>query len=268
MPYNPFDKPLGQNLTASDLQQLVERKVAEGYFVEYKRQFPSSEKVGHSIASLANTGGGWYFVGVEEQGRVASHIGGCPTADERDPVKRLRDIVKTHIDPVPIFYPQEVQLEDEKWVLAVYVPNEQETPFITKNGRIYRRTFDSSDPVPETSRHALDRLYDAGRDIRQRFAEFCQDPRIFSKSEDKTGWISVFLAPSPIGGIERFDLLSPSGIEALLQLVASPVPLRFIEAEEWASGNIAFVWAQPTVRSVILRQLEPNRAAFNSMQAE
>lgn len=64
MAYNPFDVLAGEPLTPEELQKLVSRSVAEGYFVEYKSMPPTNEKMGRSIASFANTYGGWYIVGV------------------------------------------------------------------------------------------------------------------------------------------------------------------------------------------------------------
>jgi hypothetical protein len=40
MLYNPFDKPIGEKIEEADLDVLVNRQVTEGYYVEYKRQFP------------------------------------------------------------------------------------------------------------------------------------------------------------------------------------------------------------------------------------
>ena len=63
MPYNPFDKAI-RDLTAGDLDRLIDNEVTEGYGIEYKGDFPENKKVGRSIASLANAYGGWYFIGV------------------------------------------------------------------------------------------------------------------------------------------------------------------------------------------------------------
>jgi len=61
--FDPFDKPI-DSLREEDLQTLVTRQVAEGLYVEYKREFPNrNEKIGWSLASFANTHGGWYLVG-------------------------------------------------------------------------------------------------------------------------------------------------------------------------------------------------------------
>ncbi|MGI8483077.1 MAG: AlbA family DNA-binding domain-containing protein [Thermomicrobiales bacterium] len=189
MAFNPFKTPLGDQLNVGDLQQLVGR-VAEGYTVEYKEAFPDRKKIGHSLASFANTYGGWYIVGVRtDNNNVASEVCGYDTFDYPDAISTVRDIARSHIDPTPVLYPQIVALEVNRAVLLVFVPGEQETPFIMKDGRIYRRVYDSSDPIPEANRYAVDRLFEQGRTRRERFRQFCQDDRDFSSDEEDQGWM-------------------------------------------------------------------------------
>jgi hypothetical protein len=62
--YNPFNKDISQ-LEEDDLNKLID-KVSEGWFVEYKGDFQNSKKISHSIASFANSDGGWYIVGIDD----------------------------------------------------------------------------------------------------------------------------------------------------------------------------------------------------------
>jgi len=151
MPYNPFDTPIGEALTASDLQMLISRSVSEGYYVEYKSQMVAKDKIAKSIASFANTYGGWYFIGIEADKlqNIVTNISGFDLSTCPDPIATVREVVKSHITPIPVFFPQVITLTADLLVLVVYIPGEQDTPFITKDGRIYRRVADSSDPVPE-----------------------------------------------------------------------------------------------------------------------
>src|SRR6266576_2604557 len=140
MAYSPFKKSIRETLTPEDLQLLVTDSVAEGYFVEYKGTLLDSKKIAKSIASFANTYGGWYIVGVTTDGHnVAEKIPGFSLDNIHDPIATLRDSVRLGIDPVPVFFPQIVELSEKLVVLVVYIPGEQDTPFITKDGRIYRR---------------------------------------------------------------------------------------------------------------------------------
>jgi hypothetical protein len=270
MSYNPFDKPI-QELEASDLDKLIDDEVTEGYWVEYKSEFQSNKKIAKSIASFANTYGGWYFVGVEadKEKNVATDICGFSLTSVPDPIAKVRDIIKSHIDPVPVFHLQLVRLEKDKAVLVAHVPDNQETPFITRDGRIYRRLGDSSEPVPENNRYAVDRLVGNGREIAKRFERFCQDERTFCQAEEDQGWVNVFLSPYPLGTIERLDiLLSHEGIEKLIQLSQSPIKIYVEDGTEFGEGNFPLNSGQLAFRSVILRQVKPCNAAFNSLTIE
>jgi hypothetical protein len=267
MPYNPFEKPIGEALHPEDLQLLITRKVAEGYYVEYKREMPKSTKIARSLASLANTYGGWYIVGVEtDSHNVATAVSGFNSTSCHDPISVVRDLVKDHIDPVPIFFPQVITLDTGHLVLTVYVPDKQETPFITKEGRIYRRTNDSSDPVTETSRYDLDQLVERGKEVSKRFARFSKDERTFSKTEED-GWLKIYISPYPFGLIEHPDVFSTSVIESLLEASKKKIPL-FDDIEIPISGNFEFNAAYLTPNSVVLRQTNIQNEAFNSLAIE
>lgn len=268
MPYNPFETPLGETLQPEDLKILVTQQVAEGYYIEYKRELPTAKKIAHSLASFANTYGGWYIVGVEtNEHNVATQISGFNPASHPDPIAIVRDVVRHHIDPVPIFFPQVITLDDGHLVLAVYVPENQETPFITKDGRLYRRTCDSSEPVPETNRYALDQLVERGKEVSKRFARFAEDKRSFSKAEED-GWLKIYVSPYPFGLIEQWEVLSTSGIANLITASKQSVQFPFNDSGIDISGNIEFNAAYLTPNSVVLRQTNIQNEAFNSLSIE
>jgi predicted HTH transcriptional regulator len=91
MTFNPFEKAL-DDVIASGLQGLIDREVAEGLYVEYKQEFPKNDKIGQSLASFANSYGGWYIVGVEadKQRNTASKVTGIDLTVEKDPISKIR----------------------------------------------------------------------------------------------------------------------------------------------------------------------------------
>ena len=253
MTFNPFKKQIGARLTADDLQELL-GMVAEGYYVEYKETFPKSAKIEHTIASLANTYGGWYLVGIKtDANHVASEICGFRKEDFPDPVATVRDVAKTRIDPVPILYPATIPISETHSALAVFVPPDQNTPFVTNDGRVYRRNHDSSDPVPEDRRHTLDNLYNAGERTRRRFRDFCKaEIEPARVGEDNLAWFNLFLQPTPLGLTYDPELLSKQSIDRLLEL--SRVPQKIVWGDDWSiTGSLPFEHAQRTHNSVKLR---------------
>jgi hypothetical protein len=272
MPFNPFKKSIREPLTPEDLQALIADSVAEGYFVEYKGTLPASNKIAKSIASFANSYGGWYIVGVTTDGHnVAQNMPGFSLDDCHDPIASLRDSIRSGIDPVPVFFSQVVTLAPKQAVLVVYVPAEQDTPFITKDGRIYRRVSDSSEPIPETQRLVVDRLAEQGRDHARAFQQFCRDPRTFSKGETSTPWVNIFLSPYPPEMIERFEITSQDGLERLLKRSRTPIPLvSEDEKESRPLGNVPFQQGRAMLNSVFLKQINPNanQVIQNSLSME
>lgn len=267
MAFNPFEKNHNEQLTPEDLQLLVTNSVREGYIIEYKREFPTNAKVANSIASFGNTYGGWYIVGIEEESGVARRVVGLDLSEPEDGVSKIREVAKSRIGPVPELYPQAVRLPSGRSVLATYVPSGQDTPFITSDGRIYRRVVDSSDPIPETDRHALDRLIDQGKESRQHFERFCIDHREFS-ADELNGWVGIFLSPyRPESRLDVQELLVGDGIAKLLARSQSPQGLR-VGQNSVELGGIPFTAAQLTHQSVLLKQVSFDRSASNSLQIE
>lgn len=265
MTYNPFDRLPGDTLTAEELQKLVENNVAEGYYVEYKSQFVRNEKIGWSISSFANSYGGWYIVGVKtDEHNVATDICGFDLSDCPDPISKIREIVKSHIDPQPIFYPQVIKLEEDKAVFIVYIPENQDKPFICKNGRIYRRVADSSAPVHETNRYVIDKLYEEGKEVNKRFRDFCQDERIHDREH---GWVKIFISPYPLGILDNdFELESytSKSINEIIELSKQPIKIPYFDID--ITGNIPFNSGQTAFRSLIFRQTEI--LAYNTLEFE
>jgi hypothetical protein len=259
MPFNPFKKSFREPLTPEDLDVLVTDTVSEGYFIEYKGSFPASKKIAKSIASFANTYGGWYIVGVTtDEHNVAQHITGFSLDDCHDPIASIRDSIRLGIDPVPVFFPQVVTLAPKRAVLVVYIPGEQDTPFITRDGRIYRRVSDCSEPEPETQRPAVDHLVEQGQDSARAFQQFCQDTRTFSKAEVSTPWMNIFISPYPLGMIERFELTSQTGLERLLKRSQEVIPLIMESAEApilLGRYIVPFQQGRVTPNSVFLKQI-------------
>ena len=264
MTYNPFDKSPFDILTVEDLEKLIENSVAEGYYVEYKSQFVKNEKIGWSISSFANTYGGWYIVGVKtNEHNIATEISGFKLSDYPDPIDKIREIVKSNIDPVPLFYSQVIRLDEEKAVLVVFVPDNQDKPFICKNGRVYRRVADSSDPILENNRYALDKLYEEGEKIKNEFKEFCQDERVH---DDRNGWVKIFISPYPLGIEDNNFWINFNTSETIEEILNLSKKALTIPGGNGATGNLPLNCGQTTFNSLIFRQTKV--FSYNSVELE
>jgi predicted HTH transcriptional regulator len=91
--YNPFNKKI-EELTFDDLHTLIDNEVTEGFYLEFKSNFQEPRKIAKSIASFANTYGGWYFIGVddEETTNIARDIVGFDVTKYIQPKESIRQI--------------------------------------------------------------------------------------------------------------------------------------------------------------------------------
>lgn len=273
MTYSPFDKPIREPLDESDLQKLISDSVTEGYYVEFKSDFPSNIKIARSIASFANTYGGWYIVGViTDNDNIARRIVGISRKLHPEPTKKITEVVKSNTDPVPIFHTRIVSLSSEMSVAVVFVPADQETPFVTRDGRIYRRKADSSDPVFERDRYTVDRLVEAGKKVNEEFKQFCEDRRTFSSEEAEIPWINIFVAPSSSTLTKKFVVPSTTDVEELLARSRIPLPFR-VSLQETSSNqttkspytaNIEFHVGHITSESIVLRRVGDGPSFVNN----
>jgi hypothetical protein len=257
MSYNPFEKPIGEKLDEANLKGLVRQQVTEGFFVEFKRELPSDRiKIARSIASFANTYGGWYIVGVTtDNHNVASDVLGFePTEKQHDPTSVITEVLKVSVDPIPVFFTQVITLVSGRLAVVVYVPGDQACPFITKDGRIYRRTHDSSEPIAENSRYSLDELVQRGQKISEAFKRFAVDQRHEGNVVDRDSRICVFISPSPLGVVQKYNLSTQESVAAMVVESTRPRPLGD-PFPETLTGNIPLDTALVRLRSIVLRQV-------------
>ncbi len=155
-----FEGKALSSLTFDEVKNEVEsRDLTEGWFVDWKVDFPKA--FGKYVASFANTHGGYLFVGVEEDPatKKAKAFPGVPA--QSDPQEKARNIIRDTVDPFPYFEKAAIEVPDSgRVILIIYVPESTFPPHIYKNGRIYLRQLDASEPVELKERYTLDRLYD------------------------------------------------------------------------------------------------------------
>jgi hypothetical protein len=234
--------------------------------VEFKSQPVSNKKLSHSLASFANSAGGWYIVGVEtDADNVASSIPGCDLQG-RDYMSTIRDVAISSIDPVPLFEARLIHLSSGTSVVVVHVPNNQATPFVTSDGRIYRRAGDSSGPVAETDRHSLDRLVDKGREQDRRLTRFMNA----READIPEGLFALefFLAPDPLSQTSsHLDELTAENVRGIINRLREPVALT-LDGVEGITGTAPFMSAAFRDHSVILRQTLPENPLGASTELE
>ena len=170
--YNPFNKNINE-LEYEDLEKLIENNISEGWHIEYKGSFPKNKKIANSIASFANSEGGWYIIGIEENDDENNpfEIVGFDLETNRKPDDKIANIIKGNIEPIPYFKNKIIEIPENKSVLVVQVFEGHDTPYIS-NGSICIRVGETSMPLEIKDRYQFDKLMEKKEHFRKKIKSF------------------------------------------------------------------------------------------------
>jgi hypothetical protein len=266
--YNPFEKRI-EELTLEDTKSLQSKQVKEGFYVEYKSVFvKDTTKIAHSIASFANTHGGWYFVGIDsDTTNLPTSFSGFSMTDQPKPIEHIRDIIKDKVDPFPLYYTRLIELGNGNAILVVEIPESDETPHVTKDGKIYRRNAEGSDPVPESNRYVLDKLYEKSQNLQKEIERFCCREVVLSKAEENNSYLEIYLMPYPLNRIEIDNFWEKDFVDKLKQTMNDPTKIVFTEKMQM-EPQIPFNHVAASWKSIILRQVNPGNLRYVTLTFE
>lgn len=238
--YNPFDKPLNQILY-SDLEGLRESKVAEGFFVEYKSQMPSSRDLAKAMGSFANTHGGLLIIGVEDEPNtnVPVEFPGIDLSVSKNPKEFVRNVALTGLHPTPMFASYVVLRpgDSKRAILIVEIPESFQTPHITSDGRIYRRTGEGSDPHKvELNPTILDALYQKKAARKEALLEFCRIDQNAVEVQRKWPYLELYAVLPTFGEPQYSEILeNPAKLSDVIR--SRPLPIVFGDKKsQWNIG--------------------------------
>lgn len=147
--FEVFSKKLSE-ITLEDVQNLVDKKISEGWFIEYKSQIPDSKALAKSISSFANQEGGWVFIGVlsDNQTNTAKEICGF-TMPENNIDDWIRNSIVGNISPCPFFESLFVTNEAGVNVAIIRVEKGFNTPYVHSEGKIFVRNGAGAMPIKD-----------------------------------------------------------------------------------------------------------------------
>ena len=190
--YSPFtdkeDRPIDiHHLQHRHLRQLVEKEIEEGYQIEYKSDLSDSvkRKIPKIIASLANSAGGWLFIGVDEKTHQIDTLKKQPRADYNQIISQL---LREHLAPLPHFDSRFLKEKGNAMgVLVIYVHEGYNPPYIS-DGTVYIRNGSSSEPA-KSQRAELDLLYQKADKFRTDIERFCQRKLYYPMDDIECGQV-------------------------------------------------------------------------------
>ena len=247
--YSPFDKNI-THLQHSDLAIL--KTVSEGWYVEYKSESISASALAKAISAFANTYGGWLFLGIQELGKddpVAGSFPGIPEKDVDAILQRLRQSAAEYLNPVPHFETKvlrgpcsQIELAAGAAIVAIEIPQSHTAPHIHKDGRIYRRVADASEPKPETDRFILDQLWNRGEPIRKMTRKWIERDPEFSEAEEEVPYVRLLLCVDPWG--QRNPMLTAHLPQVRSILISGKIGIQNVPFDTFYTTSYGFIARQ------------------------
>ena len=137
-----------ENLTIQDIEIHLSSYNEESFFFEYKSDETSNEKFIKEVSALANTYGGYIFLGINDD----KTIGGCSQWTEQ----KIHSVMHDCITPTPIFDVKKFELLG-KIVFVVKIEEGEFPPYITNSGRIFERVSSGSFAIKDSNK--LQQIY-------------------------------------------------------------------------------------------------------------
>jgi hypothetical protein len=202
--FSPFKKSFN-NLEAKDLAAL--RDITEGWYVEYKQEIPNAQSIAKSVSALANSYGGWVFYGIKEESKensVAGEFIGIDSSEVDAALQRIRQAVAglmnpaCHFEARAIYGPcEEIGLKKTSAIICVTVPQSIEAPHVHIKGSIYRRIADGSEPVPETDRHMIEKMFQRSKATLDWYKRWIDTDPELSEAESDSSHLRILITPNP-----------------------------------------------------------------------
>ncbi len=258
--FEPFDKMLSQ-LVADDLESLG--RVTEGWYVEYKRDVLSAERLAKSLCAFANAEGGWLFLGISAgSDNTAGSFSGLDTSARASIEDRIRQAANAHCSRPPMFETRfiegpssKVNLAAGKFICVIRVPSSEDVPHVHSSGVIFRRVGSGSEPKPETDRALLDQLLARRKRLERNIKRFTKWRPSLGRNVHTTS-VHIYLVPRRIGESPDPREIQFSEFPALLNEGSG---MRFDNFYTVAGGVVA----RSVFRSALLEQVHTIRYWHN-----
>jgi predicted HTH transcriptional regulator len=115
-------------LLQTDLQALLDGEVAEGKFIDYKRELPGladgdKKEFLFDISSFANASGGYLLYGIEEENGIPTQLTGITVGNQDEELRRFQNLILDGIEPrIMGLELRFVPIVDSKHVLVIRIP--------------------------------------------------------------------------------------------------------------------------------------------------
>ena len=207
------------NISEQDIQSLIDDKVIETKYLEYKQSLPdnsqkSKDRFLATVVSFANTGGGIIIYGIKENEHgEAGEIIGIDSDNSDIDFRRLQSLIQDGIEPrIPSPNLKEIAVEDKKVYLLKITSSFAKPHRVKNNQTFYGRNTNGRYPLDIEE---LRNLFQFGETIRKKSEDFIAKRLLKIKSNDfpftfnKEKIIAIHVIPiASISNQIRLDLRS------------------------------------------------------------
>ena len=195
-------------VSAEDIRAIVDSyDKDESFFFEFKDDRVSTKKLSEEISAFSNTFGGYIFVGVTDDKKIA----GCSEWNEQ----RIHTTIHDSLTPVPIFDIKKVTFETGHVVYIIRVEQGTEPPYITNQGKIYERISSGSFPVKDSVR--LSQIYNRREQQIEKIEKKLYIPPFVDRISNVFGCIDIGFALYTSDVDRATDVFEKANINDLMQ---------------------------------------------------
>lgn len=278
MKYNPFNKEIN-DLNIGDIENLIDKKIAEGWYTEYKRSIPKTKtgklenvKIAKSISSFANTNGGWIIWGLDSDDKNnPTDIRGIDISEYDNFEDQIAQIINSNINPKPFYHFKKIELENDKIVFIINVEESPTPPYITSSGTIYQRENNESKPIIE--RYILEKLNEKTNEYYESIERFTQFElgETRGQSDSNQSFLELYLFPLPFNHFEFKNFHTSDFFKKTAAIFYQGVDFHYPgdnDSAQTVSLNIHFNSIYSSEGSLIIRPLNDKNLIYKSTTAE
>lgn len=138
-----------EELVTADIVNAIKAE-EESFYFEFKDDRVDTKKIAEEISALANTYGGYIFLGISDKKEIC----GCTEWTEQ----RIHTMIHDALSPTPDFDVKKFITDDGKVILVIRIEEGIEPPYITSRGKIFERLSSGSFPINDSAK--LNQMYD------------------------------------------------------------------------------------------------------------
>lgn len=168
------------DLTVTDIEKAVASE-EESFYFEFKDDRVESRKLTEEISALANTYGGYIFLGVSDKKEIV----GCKKWNEQS----IHAMIHDSLSPTPSFDVKKFVTNDEKVIFVIKIEPGTMPPYITSKGKIYERLSSGSFAINDTTK--LAQMYYQRENELKRIEEKLKIETVESTANNVFGYLDI-----------------------------------------------------------------------------